>query len=276
MNEEEILIIFKGEDKTKEIQQININYNRIEIKFYNNEKIYSCSKDKVIIKERPIVIDLKTQDIYYKNQILFNVQKAIKFEEFVKIIYSTGDTEIFKSNSISFKPNTTENVNKNVIQYFREISKYVKSGNEENEEKNNHKESFLKKEYEKLNYIHSESVLNYYINKMDLKKSNEERSDLIYPFRFNLSQKQAMENVFKSNISVIEGPPGTGKTQTILNIIANLAIMQGKSVAVVSNNNEAVKNVKNKLEKNGYGFIVADLGRKQKREKFLKKYHSLI
>ena len=77
-----------------------------------------------------------------------------------------------------------------------------------------------------------------------------------------------MENVFKSNISIIQGPPGTGKTQTILNIIANLAIMQNKTVAVVSNNNEAVKNVKDKLKKDGYDFIVADLGRKSKREKF--------
>ena len=77
-----------------------------------------------------------------------------------------------------------------------------------------------------------------------------------------------MENVFKSKISIIQGPPGTGKTQTILNIIVNLAIMQNKTLAVVSNNNEAVKNVKDKLEKNGYGFIVADLGKKAKRKKF--------
>lgn len=44
--------------------------------------------------------------------------------------------------------------------------------------------------------------------------------------------------------------------------------MQNKTVAVVSNNNEAVKNVKEKLEKNGYGFILADLGRKEKRKEF--------
>ena len=99
--------------------------------------------------------------------------------------------------------------------------------------------------------------------------NNEEIHNLIYPFRFNLSQKEAIENVYKSNISVIQGPPGTGKTQTILNIIANLAIMQNKTVAIVSNNNEAVKNVKDKLEKNGYGFFVADLGRNEKRENII-------
>ena len=37
-------------------------------------------------------------------------------------------------------------------------------------------------------------------------------------------------------------PNGTGKTQTILNIIAN-AVLNGQSVAVVSSNNAATKNV---------------------------------
>jgi hypothetical protein len=34
-----------------------------------------------------------------------------------------------------------------------------------------------------------------------------------------------------------------------LNIIANLAIKQDKNIAVVSNNNSAIANVKEKLEK---------------------------
>ena len=66
---------------------------------------------------------------------------------------------------------------------------------------------------------------------------------LIYPFQFNLSQKEAVENVYKSNISIIKGPPGTGKTQTILNILMNLAIIDEKSVAVIAYNNPAIENI---------------------------------
>ncbi|NVZ67290.1 helicase, partial [Pseudomonas gingeri] len=40
---------------------------------------------------------------------------------------------------------------------------------------------------------------------------------LIYPFGLNESQLQAVERAFSAQISVIECPPGTGKTQTILN-----------------------------------------------------------
>lgn len=90
---------------------------------------------------------------------------------------------------------------------------------------------------------------------------------LIYPFGVNASQLLAVERAFSSQVSLIEGPPGTGKTQTILNIIANI-LVQGKTVAVVSNNNAAVENVYEKLAKSGLDYLVARLGSKEQREKF--------
>lgn len=69
---------------------------------------------------------------------------------------------------------------------------------------------------------------------------NEEKEFTIFPFGFNISQKQAVDKALENNLSIIEGPPGTGKTQTILNIIAN-AVIRGESVAVVSSNNSATK-----------------------------------
>lgn len=271
MNEEQILVIANDKDKTKEIELIMQKENgTVDVKFYKSEKIYNYSCNNIKIKKDAENIELKEKDVYYKNQILFNISKAIKFDDLAKIIYTSGETQIFRYSDLSFKSNSIENLNKNVIEYFKEISNYIKSDKEEDksETEKGIEESFLKREYRKLNYINEHSILNYYINKVELKNHGIKNSNIIYPFKFNLSQKKAMENVFKSNISVIQGPPGTGKTQTILNIIANLAIMKNKTVAVVSNNNEAVKNVKDKLKKEGYDFIVADLGRKSKREKF--------
>lgn len=90
---------------------------------------------------------------------------------------------------------------------------------------------------------------------------------LIYPFGVNASQLVAVEQAFTSQVSLIEGPPGTGKTQTILNIIANV-LVRGKTVAVLSNNNAAVENVYEKLGKSGLDYLVARLGSKEHREKF--------
>ena len=61
---------------------------------------------------------------------------------------------------------------------------------------------------------------------------------------------------------------GTGKTQTILNIISNI-IIKGKSVAVVSNNNAATDNVYEKLEKYGLSYLCARLGKKDNKDEFI-------
>lgn len=89
-----------------------------------------------------------------------------------------------------------------------------------------------------------------------------------YPFGCNTSQKAAVEAALTHQVSIIQGPPGTGKTQTILNIIANL-LMKGKTVLVVSNNNSAVENVAEKLNGEGLGFLVAQLGSVQNKETFI-------
>lgn len=89
----------------------------------------------------------------------------------------------------------------------------------------------------------------------------------VYPFGINRSQINAVEAAFRSQISVIEGPPGTGKTQTILTIVAN-AVVAGKTVAVVSQGNSAVDNVWEKLNECGLGHLMAQLGSSETRDKF--------
>ncbi|MDP2715096.1 AAA domain-containing protein [Rheinheimera sp.] len=90
---------------------------------------------------------------------------------------------------------------------------------------------------------------------------------LIYPFGVNESQLAAVEQAFSAQVSVIEGPPGTGKTQTILNILANI-LLRGQTVAVLSNNNTAVDNVYEKLEKCSLGHLIAKLGNQDNRKDF--------
>ena len=77
-----------------------------------------------------------------------------------------------------------------------------------------------------------------------------------------------MEHALTHQVSIIQGPPGTGKTQTILNIISNLLIA-GKTVLIVSNNNSAVENVAEKLQREGLGFLVAQLGSVKNKEAFI-------
>lgn len=114
---------------------------------------------------------------------------------------------------------------------------------------------------------HPDTALSAYCTGRSQNSDNPQ--PLVFPFGINESQVTAVERVFTSQVSVIEGPPGTGKTQTILNILANI-LLRDKTVAVLSNNNAAVENIYEKLEKDGLDYLVAKLGSQKKREGFFK------
>jgi len=128
--------------------------------------------------------------------------------------------------------------------------------------------NILVNHYEKIDFFGEDSMLSsFLLGQLNLTE-NSRNTEALYPFGFNISQKQAVENALSSPLSIIEGPPGTGKTQTILNIIAN-AVMQGKSVAIVSNNNSATMNVLDKLKKYDVDFIAAYLGNNNNKREFI-------
>lgn len=120
-----------------------------------------------------------------------------------------------------------------------------------------------------LGFIDKNSLLGHFLSgTRPISDTDKSLNQEIYPFGFNASQKKAVECALKHPISIIEGPPGTGKTQTILNLIANL-VSNGKSVAVVSSNNSATKNVLEKLQKNNVSFISAYLGNTSNKKQFI-------
>lgn len=125
----------------------------------------------------------------------------------------------------------------------------------------------LKFSYSYFNTLHPESALTHVLSRLPV-DAHEPIAHAIEPFSSNISQRDAVDAALRHRVSVIEGPPGTGKTQTILNLIASLIAQPGTSVGVVSANNAAVENVAEKLTKHGYGFAVAELGNKAKRKAF--------
>ena len=66
------------------------------------------------------------------------------------------------------------------------------------------------------------------------------------------SQHSAVLDVAEGTSLVIEGPPGTGKSQTIVNLIAS-AINQGKKVLFLAQKTAALEVVRHRLGKVGLG-----------------------
>lgn len=71
-------------------------------------------------------------------------------------------------------------------------------------------------------------------------------NDLFFPFEYDKYQLQVLSKIDNKGM-IVEGPPGTGKSQTISNILIHLAA-SGKKVLFVSQKDQAVRGVKDKLK----------------------------
>lgn len=76
------------------------------------------------------------------------------------------------------------------------------------------------------------------------------------------SQAAVVAHALSNRFTVVTGAPGTGKTQVILNIIAN-ALMKDKSVLVASKNNKAVDNVKERFDRIDPSQFLIRFGKKE-------------
>lgn len=148
-----------------------------------------------------------------------------------------------------------------VLLYLKEVSFVNPIADEEGNR-------LLAKRYRQIDFVDEKSALARYLSGKNDESVSEKPSFIIYPFGCNKSQKKAVENALSNKLSVVQGPPGTGKTQTILTIIANL-LVQNKTAELVSNNNSAVDNVREKLEGYGLSFLVASLGSSDNKKLFL-------
>ena len=197
-------------------------------------------------------INIEKFDVYVKGELV-NATRLDKFEHGYYRVY-VGD-KIITTKQINLKSNRY----KDMLNYYYDLADYAGSIAEPDSPL-----YFLSQNYKRIKPSR-ESIL-YDFVQSECKKIQDNRYILV-PFDFNQSQIQAINRALKNKISVVEGPPGTGKTQTILNLVANL-IYRGLNCAIVSNNNTAIDNVFEKLSEENLSFIAAALGNKSNVEEF--------
>ncbi|WP_091175790.1 AAA domain-containing protein [Paenibacillus sp. 1_12] len=265
MNEEKYLVLIKGEDKTAVIESYDILVSVVWIAYRGAKQLYPCALRDFEVLENPVITKV-TEDmgVYHKNIPLTNIDIILSFGTKIRVKFNNITYRVYDTNSLRIeKTGVTTPMANDVLCYLKAISQHLHTM-----EGNSEEDGFLKKQLNKLNFISPESVLSCYLNGSPVRVEPQTNYQPIFPFKHNLSQKQALVNALHSQVSIIEGPPGTGKTQTILNILANLVVMQNKTVAVVSGNNAAVQNVWEKMEQGGYHFFVAALGNSDNKKSF--------
>lgn len=257
------LIIIKSKDKTDNIMSYERNKNFIDIKFKNTEKIYTYSRSDFEFYKDPIEVDIQNYKLILNQGYVYNVIKVLKFEKYYRLFFEEGTSTVTLEYNLQLvKNNDVQTLSINKFDYYKEISKIVSIKTEEGS-------SLLTNEYERINFISNKTALYKYLNpRVGIDHINNNLDNTIFPFGANKSQFQAVRNAMTNQVSIIEGPPGTGKTQTILNIIANI-IKNGQTVAVVSNNNAATDNVYEKLQKYNLDYLCARLGKRENKEEFI-------
>lgn len=92
--------------------------------------------------------------------------------------------------------------------------------------------------------------------------------ELFFPLPWNDEQKRIAERIEANYGVVVKGPPGTGKSHTIANLIARF-LSQGKSVLVTSQTSKALEVLRGKLPENIRSLAVSQLHQTAKRDDVL-------
>ena len=251
---------------TEQVASVNGNRNGLwTVKFISSPRVFNYNQSRLLFLTHPETIDLGEKGLYIKNKHITNVAELLRFTDgrhtFYHVTYSNGYYENLEGKEVYV---TRTPIDKNGGFTWEYLCKLAAETGLTTEDE----ESVLSIQYGLVDVKRDNVPLAQYLGDKTNLATHANPRLIYYPFGCNASQKAAVEAALTHQLSIIQGPPGTGKTQTILNIIANL-LMLGKTALVVSNNNSAVDNVAEKLEKVGLGFIVAKLGSVQNKETFI-------
>ena len=275
----------KWEDKTWDIRRVRRAGNRVVVTF-SSDKEWWYGSGRVRSYDQVMERKLGTLDLVYVNGVLkqevtdvyelrasdgsFEPRFTLAFprvtaDENDKPITCTYGKEAVTLDLATPNQRQTLPIMKYVREEVRKQARRTAEAQESNGNKsgrageaNTTPDAILANQWEKLPKAPSGSALEAYLRGVNSAQTGA--SDrIVMPFHANIDQRNAIRAALANQLSVIDGPPGTGKTQTILNLIATL-VMQGKTVGIVAGANSAVENLVDKLTEEGYGFLVATLG----------------
>ncbi len=104
--------------------------------------------------------------------------------------------------------------------------------------------------------------------RIDNSEISIDESELYFPLPWNDEQKRIAERLDANYGVVVKGPPGTGKSHTIANLISRF-LAQGKSVLVTSQTSKALEVLRDKLPENIRSLAVSQLQQTAKRDDVL-------
>jgi len=89
MDENKVLVLIKGDDRTAHIERFEIRDAVVWITYKSAAQTYPCSLRDFLIFENPVITDISEQTVVYHNDIpLYQVSQIIRFSSKVRIRYT--------------------------------------------------------------------------------------------------------------------------------------------------------------------------------------------
>lgn len=233
--------------------------------FSSSSRVFQYNRVRLLYLTHPEIINLEEKGLYINNKRITDVAELLRFSHprynFYRITYTNGYAECLEERNVYITRTPIDQTGGSTWDYLCKLADETGLCDEDGN-------NILSKGYSLVDVKRDNVPLAQYLGDKSKLATRAMPKQVYYPFGCNASQKAAVEAALTHQVSIVQGPPGTGKTQTILNIIANL-LLAGKTVLVVSNNNSAVVNVAEKLQREGLGFMVARLGNSENKEAFI-------
>lgn len=222
--------------------------------FLNNTPIEKDVLTNVIDRFEQKVFELGYEYIFeidFKDLIEKSLQQISSNSEFEKSIYKPK-SDYFREDYFKILFSPAINIKQRKPRFFEKLTDSIISYSQTHEVEAplfnllaRNPDLNGKNAYPKANYFKDEL---YESNKENVKNLNKEDFSVFFPLPFNKEQKQIYENYLNNRLTVVTGPPGTGKSHTIVNILCSL-LAQGKRVLVTAQTDKALESLLDKIPK---------------------------
>ena len=221
--------------------------------FLNNTPIEKEVLSNIIDRFEERITELGYEYIFendFKDLIAKSIQKISSNSEFESSIYRP-ESDHFRENYFRVLFSPAINIKQRKPRFFEKLTDSIIKHSDENEIEAKlfnllvrNPESSGSNSYTKPNYFKDEL---FETHKSKAKNLNgDDDFSVFFPLPFNKEQKQIYENYLKNRLTVVTGPPGTGKSHTIVNILCSL-LAQGKRVLVTAQTDKALESLLDKI-----------------------------
>lgn len=254
-------VLLKKKEYTLDAKQFDDLLNKLfKVNIFEAEKIYRSGRD-LGINLFSIDMNNKTYVVAYRSLSLNFKNKTLKIGDKLKINKSFLVEEEKKATLSTYLDMSPDEFCLGFMENHREYIESIKQNFRHGEKVDTSPRIFLlerrvnngvDRTFDAINQMQQENKLTFPLKAFFGRNrngagSNKETNIVVFDKnKINIDQMRVVYNSMINHITYIKGPPGTGKTETIFNVLLS-AYYNNMKVLVCSNNNHPVNDIYSKM-----------------------------